>query len=225
MRSALRVLQALFLVAAVLAPAAAPRPAHAHETRDVGDYQFVVGWSGEPAFEGLKNGISLRISHKDSGEPVAEAEKTLQAEVVFGGQQRTVQLRGVFRTPGSYTADILPTREGDYRFRFFGTIENNRVDETFDSAEGKFNSVESLEVIKFPEAVPAAAVQDQAPVAATGPPVAATDGGAAETLATVGAATGTIALLVAVLALITAGRRTRESQSTPPAAPREGVRA
>jgi hypothetical protein len=33
------------------------RPVLAHERRDVGPYQVVVGFLAEPAFEGLKNGV------------------------------------------------------------------------------------------------------------------------------------------------------------------------
>ncbi|MEX2446065.1 MAG: hypothetical protein WD734_01910, partial [Dehalococcoidia bacterium] len=46
---------------------AAPRIAQAHESRDVGPYNFVVGWMAEPAIEGEKNGIDLRITQ--DGEP------------------------------------------------------------------------------------------------------------------------------------------------------------
>ena len=34
----------------------------AHEGRDVGDYNFVVGFINEPAVEGMLNGVSLRVT-------------------------------------------------------------------------------------------------------------------------------------------------------------------
>ena len=43
----------------------------AHEGRPVGDYRFVVGWQEEPAYEGLKNAVSVQISkvaESESGE-------------------------------------------------------------------------------------------------------------------------------------------------------------
>ena len=43
----------------------------AHEGRPVGDYRFIVGWQEEPAYEGLKNAVSVQISEvveSESGE-------------------------------------------------------------------------------------------------------------------------------------------------------------
>ena len=34
----------------------------AHEGRPVGDYRFVVGWLDEPAYEGLRNAVSVTVS-------------------------------------------------------------------------------------------------------------------------------------------------------------------
>ena len=122
----------------------------AHENRDVGKYRLTVGWTGEPAYQGQRNGLSLAIVNKDTNQPVEGAEKTLQAEILFGGQKREVALRAVFRQPGQYTADLIPTRDGDYRFRFFGDIEGQKVDEVFDSADGKFNAVQQADALYFP---------------------------------------------------------------------------
>ncbi len=130
---------------------ALPLVALAHESRDVaGKYRFVVGWSGEPAYVGQKNGISLVVTNTATNQPVEGLEKTLKAEIVQGAQKGEVPLRAVFRSPGAYTADIIPTREGDYRFRFSGTIEGTAVDETFDSADGKFDGVKGTQAILFP---------------------------------------------------------------------------
>ena len=51
------------LGAAVLAASsllAMTSPAAAHERRNVGPYQFVVGWLNEPAFQGQPYGASVR---------------------------------------------------------------------------------------------------------------------------------------------------------------------
>ncbi|MEX2373922.1 MAG: hypothetical protein WD800_08995, partial [Dehalococcoidia bacterium] len=150
-RTAGRVAAAV-LAAAVLA-AMLGGVALAHESRDVGDYRFVVGFAVEPAFEGEKNGVSLRITDAD-GEPVEGAEQSLQVEVVHAdsGASRTTPLRAQFGAPGSYTADLLPTASGVYAFRFFGTVGDLDVDETFTSGEG-FNSVEPITDIQFPDEV------------------------------------------------------------------------
>ena len=122
----------------------------AHENRDVGKYRLTVGWTGEPAYQGQRNGLSLAIVNKDTNQPVEGAEKTLKAEILFGGQKREVPLRAVFRQPGQYTSDVIPTRDGDYRFHFFGDIEGQKIDEVFDSADGKFNAVQKTDALYFP---------------------------------------------------------------------------
>ena len=49
-------------VAACLLAIAAAGTAAAHEPRGVADYKLVVGFAQEPAFEGLLNGVSLRVT-------------------------------------------------------------------------------------------------------------------------------------------------------------------
>lgn len=142
-----------FMAASLLAALTALLPlaiALAHEGRDVGKYRLTVGWTGEPAYQGQRNGIALSIVNRDTNQPVEGAEKTLKAEILFGGQKREVALRAVFRQPGQYTADVIPTRDGDYRFRFFGNIEGQAVDEVFDSADGKFDGVQKTDALYFP---------------------------------------------------------------------------
>ncbi len=189
-----------------------PAAAFAHERRDVGKYQFVVGWTGEPAFEGEKNGIDLRIFVRDTNEPVSGAEKTLKAEVTFGGQRKEVPLRAVFQQPGRYSGDLVPTKEGDYRFRFFGTIDSDEVNQTFDSADKKFNGVESIKGIQFPASAEAAAAVPAA-AANTGPAVAGVQAAAqaalaaadnAQTLAVASAVMGGLGILMGGMAMLRA---------------------
>lgn len=52
---------ALALSLVLLSFVALPGRALAHETRTVGTYQLVVGFFVEPAFEGQKNGLDLRV--------------------------------------------------------------------------------------------------------------------------------------------------------------------
>jgi len=197
-------------LAAALVTALSPlfgtiRLAEAHERRDVAKYEFVVGWTGEPAFEAQKNGIDLRISVKATGEPVAGAEQTLKVEVIFGAERKELRLRGVFQAPGRYTADLVPTREGNYRFRFFGAIEGVEVNETFDSADKKFHGVESLRAIQFPAAAaPPAQVAAAVPVsaiAAQPAPGAQAAMENAQIMGMAGAAAGGLALVVSLVAL------------------------
>ena len=52
--------------------------------------------------------------------------------------------------PGHYVAEFVPTAPGDYRMRFFGSIEGNAIDETFDSGPDTFDTVIPSDAIQFP---------------------------------------------------------------------------
>lgn len=135
--------------------------ASAHEHREVGEYSLTVGFMSEPALVGEPNGISLEVikghveGDEDSGTPVEGLAETLKAEVTFAGESKQVDLRGVFGTPGAYKADIIPTQEGAYTFRFFGTIEGTDIDESFTSGPETFSEAQSTDSISFPAATEA----------------------------------------------------------------------
>jgi hypothetical protein len=57
-------------------------------------------------------------------------------------------------TPGLYTAALIPTVVGDYQFHFVGTVGSYQVDETFNSADGQFDSVDPITDLQFPEQEP-----------------------------------------------------------------------
>src|SRR2546425_653260 len=142
-------------IAALLLILLVPGSALAHERRDVGKLQFVVGFIGEPAIVGEPNGIDLRITDKASGQPVEGAEKTLKASVQYGGgQPRELALRARFGMKGAYTADLIPTRAGAYSFTFTGAVGDEPVDQKFESGPGRFNDVEDAAKLQFPAAVP-----------------------------------------------------------------------
>ena len=150
-----------------------------HEDEEVGGYALVVGFLDEPAYEGQRNAVSLRVTrakaegHGDSaqkeaakesdhhGEPAATyvegLQSTLLVEVthVPSGVSKTMNLRPAWNDPGHYLADLIPTSPGHYRFRFFGTIEGNMIDSTYDSEAGggSFDDVQVASAIHFPETV------------------------------------------------------------------------
>lgn len=150
---------AMAIAVAVLSLIAFSQPATTHERRTLGPYQLVVGWSTEPSFVGQPNGVSLRVSDTriTPAKAVEGVEKTLTAEVFQGGATRgfAVTLRTVFGTPGLYEGDLVPTREGSYRFVFKGKIENLDVNEVFESGPGRFDEIRPLTPLQYPEAVPA----------------------------------------------------------------------
>ena len=136
-------------------------PAESHERRNVGPYQFVVGWLEEPAFLGVTNAVSLAVTDARSTPPkaVEGLEKTLTVDVFQGGS--TTAFSPAFRTrfgvPGSYAADLVPTREGSYRFVIKGKIENVEVNEVFESGPGRFDEIKPVSALQYPDKVPAGA--------------------------------------------------------------------
>ncbi len=146
------------LLALTLSLVATPTAALAHERRTVGKFQFIVGFLNEPAIQGEPNGVDLRITYADTGEPVLNAQQTLKVAVAYGGGlPKEFPLRARFGQPGAYAADFIPTREGQYRFIFTGTLDGQPINETFESGPGRFNDVEAASALQFPEVVPPAA--------------------------------------------------------------------
>lgn len=133
--------------------AAMPSTAAAHERREVGNYVVVVGFLVEPAFVEHQNAALITVFKKD-GTPVEGVEKTLKVEVTTGGQSRTFDLKRQPGKPSDYLAEFIPTRTGSYTFRFFGTIESQPFNETFQSGPNRFDEVVSAEGIQFPVKVP-----------------------------------------------------------------------
>lgn len=149
------------LVVVVLSLAATASPTEAHERRNVGPYQLVVGWLEEPAFVGATNAVSLAVSDTRITPPkaVEGLEKTLTVDVFQGGS--TTAFSPAFRTrfgaPGSYAADIVPTREGSYRFVIRGKIDGLDVNETFESGPGRFDEIKAVTALQYPDKVPSGA--------------------------------------------------------------------
>lgn len=185
---------------------AIPGSALAHERRTIGNgkYDVVVGWDVEPAYQGIKNAAGIRISQAGSNPavPVMGAEKTLKVQIRQGATTREFPLRAVFGQQGYYVADIVPLREGEFQFNFTGMINEDQVNERFDTADGKFNKVESISGLQFPQVAPDPA---EAAVAVAS---AQADAQSARTLAFVGIGLGVLGLLAALAALLTRSRAT-----------------
>lgn len=134
--------------------------ASAHEGRKLvnGRYTAVVGFLNEPAYEGQLNGLSLSVvdetqkTAQGQDKPVEGLEKSLRAEVLYGGGKKLeLTLRTRFGQPGKYAAYFEPTKAGQYTFHIYGQIEGNAIDERFESGPGRFNDVQSLAPLQFPE--------------------------------------------------------------------------
>jgi hypothetical protein len=187
-------LTGLFGAGLFLALMLAPGTALAHERRTIasGKYDVVVGWDVEPAYVGQMNQASIRIMNAGTTTPVTGADKTLKLAIRQGASTQAFPLKAAFGQDGFYTADIMPTRVGDYQWIFTGDINGDSVNETFDTADGKFNAVQEMTGVQFPVALGDPA-QNAASVQA-----AQADAQSARTLAIIGIAVGVIGLLVAI---------------------------
>jgi hypothetical protein len=141
------------LIVAVLAALGAT-PVLGHETRDVGEYTVTVGFIGEPVYTGQKSGLEFRVLRGE--EPVEGLEDTLEAEVTYQGEMRSLPLSARFGQPGWYQSVFFPTAAGAYTFRIFGEIEGTPFDESFTSGEDTFHEVQDVTGGQFPVVLPAA---------------------------------------------------------------------
>jgi len=150
------------VVAFILAILALPllaTSALGHERRDVGQYTFVVGWLDEPPLAGQLNAIDLTVTETSGDKPVEGVEQTLKAEVFYGGLTTplAVSFRTIQNDPGHYAADLIPTKAGSYTFHLFGKVGTQNVDERFESGPNRFDDVDSVSTLQYPDAVPAGA--------------------------------------------------------------------
>lgn len=63
---------------------------------------------------------------------------------------RVLPLTELVDDTGHYVAEFVPTAPGDYRVRFFGSIEGNPIDETFESGPDTYDTVITSDAIQFP---------------------------------------------------------------------------
>ena len=182
-----RLLAAAASVALVLIVAA---PVAAHEERDVGAYQFVVGFIDEPVYVGQKSGLEFLVSQND--QPVEGLADVLKAEVINGSERRDLPLSPRFGQPGWYQSYFFPTVAGPYTFHITGTMpDGSTVDESFTSSPDGFSEVQDAVAGQFPERLPSTA--ELAATAKTGADAAA--------MMPIAIGLGVIALVVALAAL------------------------
>lgn len=83
---------------------------------------------------------------------VSGLASNLQVEVfhLSTNASRVLSMTERVDDPGHYIAEFVPTAPGDYRVRFFGSIEGNAIDETFDSGPDTFDTVIPSDAIQFP---------------------------------------------------------------------------
>jgi hypothetical protein len=148
-----RKLGSAFLLALLFAFALSTT-AFAHGRTQVGDYELVIGFHNEPAYQGEPNGLDLFVTNMTTNEPVNGLEETLQVEIIYGASKQELPLRAQFGQDGAYTADVLPTEAGDYTWHIWGEIEGTPVDVSMTSSPDTFGSVEPKNEFAFPAAEP-----------------------------------------------------------------------
>jgi hypothetical protein len=148
-----RVLAAVAAFAIVVSSfASSSNIALAHERRIVGPYTFVVGWINEPAYVNVMNSLDLTVTETNGGKAIEGLDKTLEADLTFGGSTTPLPLTlaARFGQPGKYSGFVLPTRVGEYIFHITGTVGTTNVDEKFESGPGRFGSIESTDALQYP---------------------------------------------------------------------------
>jgi hypothetical protein len=140
------------LLAALLLALTAPS-ALAHEQRDIGAYDVVIGFIAEPVFVGQRSGLEFSVTQNE--QPVEGLADILKAEVINGDARRDLPLSARFGQPGWYQSYFFPTVAGKYTFRITGTMpDGTAIDETFTSAPDGFNEVQDAAAGQFPVRFP-----------------------------------------------------------------------
>jgi hypothetical protein len=103
-----------------------------------------------------------------TNEPVNGLEETLQVEIIYGASKKELDIEPQFGQDGAYTAQVIPTEEGDYTWHIWGDIEGTPVDVSMTSSPDTFGSVEPKSENAFPAAEPTLSeLRDQAQLALT----------------------------------------------------------
>ncbi|HZQ34830.1 MAG TPA: hypothetical protein VFD32_02780 [Dehalococcoidia bacterium] len=209
MRKHLALIAALATAAFTLF-AAFPGVASAHEKRQIGAFTFVVGFLNEPAIVDQPNSIDLTITDANN-QPVSGAEKTLKAQLIYGGETQEMTLSPRFNAPGKYNAYFIPTKTGTWKFHFTGSVDNQAVDELFTSGPGRFNDVAGTSELDFPAKTP-----DQVTLSARAAD-AKSAADSAKTVAIVGIAVGALGVVLGLGGLgfgLSARRRASAANTT-----------
>lgn len=142
------------VLAAIVGLMGATGTALAHGHTIVGDYELVIGFHGEPAYQDEPNGLDLFVTNTKTGQKVNGLASTLSAEIIFGNSTKAVQLKPQFGEDGAYTAYVLPTEAGNYTWHIFGKIESTAVDVKMTSSPNTFSAVQPKSNVAFPSALP-----------------------------------------------------------------------
>ncbi|HTP02596.1 MAG TPA: hypothetical protein VMJ64_14570 [Anaerolineales bacterium] len=131
------------------------RPALAHTTVHVGDYDVEVGWVDEPPVVGQRNDIVVNVSNTKSADSEVDVSK-LTVDVTYGGQTKTLTLQPLSEdSMNQYIAPILPMVAGQYTVQLRGQLDTTDISQDIQPEE-----VVTSDTLAFPAATPAAQQSD-----------------------------------------------------------------
>jgi hypothetical protein len=143
-----RIALALVLAALIAPFTTSVAMAHGHTT--VGDYELVIGFHNEPAYQGQPNGLDLFVTNTKTNERVNDLADSLKVEIIFGSSKKELAIKPQWGEDGAYTADVLPTEAGDYTWHIWGDIKGTPVDVSMTSSPDTFSAVAAKSGVAFP---------------------------------------------------------------------------
>lgn len=94
------------------------------------------------------------MTNNKTNQKVDGLEKTLKAELIFGGSKTEIPIYPQDEVDGTYGTNVVPTAEGDYTWHITGEINGTPVNVSMTSAPDTFSSVETMAKYEFPKAAP-----------------------------------------------------------------------
>jgi plastocyanin len=135
---------------------------------------------------------------------------TLQVEVthVASSVSQIMDLNEAWNSPGHYKSEFIPTSPGAYNFRFFGDLQGQTIDESFESSNTTFDEVTNATDIQFPVQLSGPRETENAARGALETANAAgSDASSANTLAAIALALAFLGLVLGGLAFQRSGKK------------------
>ena len=135
---------------------------------------------------------------------------TLQVEVthVASSVSQIMDLNETWNSPGHYKSEFIPTSPGAYNFRFFGDLQGQTIDESFESSNTTFDEVTNATDIQFPVQLSGPRETENAARGALETANAAgSDASSANTLAAIAVALAFLGLVLGGLAFQRSGKK------------------
>lgn len=167
MRKATRIM-AMAIVLALMLTLVGTGLVGAHGRKLAAGYEFVFGAMDEPMVTGQRTWLSVSVNDATTKEPTQglEADENLKVTLTHGPHEKTLAMRRVSGTPGSYKAAVWFTEAGTYPVKVTG--KNPNTGEAFaldfEAKVGAGADLYAPGAATAPSTQPAAPAQPAAPV-------------------------------------------------------------